>query len=298
MSDSAPKFTVFTPTYNRAYCLGNVYQALLEQTFRSFEWLVIDDGSEDGTSELLEKWRAQRNIRIRYERQAHGGVHVAHNRAVKRASGELFLRLDSDDRVLPNALERLYCHWLEVPKAERRRYSGVQCLCMDVSERIVGVPYPEDVWDGFANELVQLSGEKWGFHRVDILRRYLFPVFPGEQFIPESLVWNRIGSRYRMRCINEALRIYLPGDDSLTRRMATIRYRSPAGSILFYEEFMHLRVPVVTALRAAANYVRFSLAAGLGALEIIRRASRSVLVMLAFPAGLVVYLWDHLRGRV
>ncbi len=298
MSDSAPKFTVFTPTYNRAYCLENVYHALLEQTFRSFEWLVIDDGSEDGTAELFENWRAQRNIRIRYERQAHSGVHVAHNRAVKRAAGELFLRLDSDDRVFPNALERLYYHWLEVPKVERRRYSGVQCLCMDTSGRIVGDPYPEDGWDVLANELVQLSGEKWGFHRVDILRQNLFPVFPGEQFIPEGLVWNRIGLQYRMRCINEALRIYSPGDDSLTRRMATIRYRAPAGSILFYEEFMRLRVPAVTVLRAAANYVRFSLAAGRSFPGIIRRTSRRVLVMAAFPVGLAVYLLDRLRGRI
>ena len=298
VSDSAPKFTVFTPTYNRAYCLRNVYHALLEQTFRSFEWLIIDDGSEDGTLELIEKWREQRNIRIRYERQAHGGVHVAHNRAIKLASGELFLRLDSDDRALPNTLEHLYYRWLEIPKIERRRYSGVQCLCMDASGRIIGDPYPKDVWDARANELVQLSGEKWGFHRVDVLRLYPFPVFPGERFIPEGLVWNRIGLQYRMRCINEALRIYSTGDDSLTQRMAAIRYQSPAGSILFYKEFMRLQVPVITALRATANYVRFSLAAGLGGLEIIRHASRRALVVLAFPVGLTVYLWDRLRGRV
>lgn len=296
MTSFTPKFTVFTPTYNRAYCLGNVYQSLLDQTFRDFEWLVIDDGSEDGTLGLLENWRVQGDICIRYERQMHNGVHVAHNRAIKRAAGELFLRLDSDDRILPNTLERLHYHWLGIPVDERQRYSGVQCLCMDAAGRVIGDCYPQDAWDGFANELVRLSGEKWGFHRVDILRQYPFPVFLGERFVPEGIVWNRIGIKYRMRCINEALRIYLIGEDSLTRRMVAIRYQSPLGSILFYKEFMCLRVPAVLALRAAANYVRFSLTAGLGFLEIVQGAARKALVVLAFPAGLAIYLRDRLRG--
>lgn len=50
------KVTVFTPTYNRAYILENLYRSLQRQSFTDFEWLVVDDGSSDGTKALFERW--------------------------------------------------------------------------------------------------------------------------------------------------------------------------------------------------------------------------------------------------
>ena len=52
-------FTVFTATYNRAHVLHRVYHSLRAQTFRDFEWLVVDDGSSDGTGALVAGWRAE-----------------------------------------------------------------------------------------------------------------------------------------------------------------------------------------------------------------------------------------------
>ena len=56
-------FTVFTATYNRAHVLHRVYDSLRAQTFRDFEWLVVDDGSTDGTGALVEGWRAEADFR-------------------------------------------------------------------------------------------------------------------------------------------------------------------------------------------------------------------------------------------
>lgn len=58
-------FTVFTPTYNRAHTLHRVYNSLKVQTYRDFEWLIIDDGSTDNTHELIEQWQAEKQFSIR-----------------------------------------------------------------------------------------------------------------------------------------------------------------------------------------------------------------------------------------
>ena len=54
-----PTLTVFTPTYNRAHTLPRTYQSLCRQTCMDFEWLIIDDGSTDNTSELVKEWIAE-----------------------------------------------------------------------------------------------------------------------------------------------------------------------------------------------------------------------------------------------
>jgi glycosyltransferase involved in cell wall biosynthesis len=94
--DAAPMFTVFTPTYNRSHTLHRVYDSLHAQTYRNFEWLVIDDGSTDGTAEMIESWRRNADFPIRFFAQPHAGKHVAHNRALDEARGRFFIVLDSD----------------------------------------------------------------------------------------------------------------------------------------------------------------------------------------------------------
>jgi len=66
-------FTVFTPTYNRANTLPRVYESLRAQTFRDFEWLIVDDGSKDDTKQIVERWQAMAEFPIRYIYQQNQG---------------------------------------------------------------------------------------------------------------------------------------------------------------------------------------------------------------------------------
>ena len=92
------KVTVFTPTYNRAYIIENLYRSLQRQTCMEFEWLVVDDGSSDGTEALFEKWVKEENpFPIRYHKKENGGKCRAINRGLEMADGELFFTVDSDD---------------------------------------------------------------------------------------------------------------------------------------------------------------------------------------------------------
>src|SRR4030095_1387671 len=144
---SAPRITVFTPMFNRFELLKRTYRSICAQTFRDFEWLIIDDGSTDDTTDIIRTWQRASLFPIRFIRQRHQGKHIAHNNAIAHAKGELFAVLDSDDTLVPNALERLLFHWDAIPVSHHHQYSGVTCLCMDEDSRVIGRPFPFLVLD-------------------------------------------------------------------------------------------------------------------------------------------------------
>ena len=289
-------FTVFTPTFNRAHTLPRVYESLTGQTFRDFEWLIVDDGSHDGTGALVETWRSEQRINVRYIYQENQGKHVAFNRGVAEARGNLFLILDSDDSCTPNSLERLLAAWHDVPLMERSRFSGVTCLCMDRDGRINGTTFPESPMDSDPITLqisYRVRGEKWGFHRTDILRAFPYPVFRGERFIPEGLIWNRIARRYKLRFINEPLRIYEDLPDGLTSQGAAPRVRSPFGARLYYQEYAQFQLPLRHRIKALLNYLRFSSHAGVPALQTIRESGNWLVATALFPIGAILAFRDR-----
>ena len=118
------KITVFTPTYNRAYIIEDLYRSLQRQTYRDFEWLVVDDGSADNTKELFERWQQEYNpFPIRYVRQENGGKCRAINRGLELAEGRLFLNVDSDDYLTDDAIEKiLSCY----PAMAKRSLAGAK----------------------------------------------------------------------------------------------------------------------------------------------------------------------------
>lgn len=206
-----PKFTIFTPSYNRAHTLARVHESLTLQTYRKFEWVVVDDGSTDGTKELVLRWVAQSDFPIRYFYQENSGKHIAFNRAVEFSRGELFLPVDSDDAFVPNALERLLHWWKSIPEGKRNNYTGIVCLCQDEQGHLVGQRFPENPLDTNALDLtykLKIRGEKWGFHRTEVLRDHPFPEDAFTRFIPERVVWDQIARKFQVRCVNEPLRIY------------------------------------------------------------------------------------------
>jgi glycosyltransferase involved in cell wall biosynthesis len=255
-------FTVFTATYNRGYTLHRVYDSLKAQTYRNFEWLVIDDGSTENIREIVEKWQQENLFPIRYLYKENGGKHTAFNRGVQEAKGELFLNLDSDDSCVPEALEKFKYHWDSIPVEQKDKFSAVTCLCQDQHGNLVGDRFPFDVIDSDSLEIYyryQVTGEKWGFHRTEVLKEFPFPEEIKKTYMPESLVWNRISRKYKTRYVNEILRTFWieeisqghggnPGRNSVGRRLAHLA--------VLNEEIDWLTVNPWLFVRSAINYSR------------------------------------------
>ena len=117
-----PTLTVFTPAYNRAHTISRTYESLCRQTCKDFIWLVVDDGSTDGTRKLIEQWIADGIIPIQYIYQENQGMHGAHNTAYRNIATELNTCIDSDDYMPDDAVEQIIDFW---KKHGSDRYAGI-----------------------------------------------------------------------------------------------------------------------------------------------------------------------------
>jgi glycosyltransferase involved in cell wall biosynthesis len=296
-------FTVFTPTYNRAATLPRVYESLTAQTFRDFEWLIVDDGSTDETREIVAKWQAEAGFPIRYVYQRNQGKPTARNRGVQEARGELFLTLDSDDSCLREALERLKFYWDSIPEDERPQFSAVTALCKNQYGEIEGDKFARDILDSDSVEMFMKyrpRGEKWGFQRTDVLREFPFPMMPGTNFVPESVVWLALSRRYKSRFVNEALRVYHIRDGAQDH-LSSLNAKVLWGRAFFYRQVLNdfvdwLLKATVSLFRCAINFSRYSFGLGKGPLsqfKELRNVRAKALLGSSMPFGFLMYLRDR-----
>lgn len=175
--------TVFTPTYNRAYCLGRVYESLCNQTSQDFDWLVVDDGSTDNTAELVQEWIKEKKIPIRYIYHENRGMHAAHNTAYENIDSELNVCCDSDDMFTNDAIENILSFWKENKNDD---VAGIWALDGTLDGKLLGDPFPEEMRScrmGMYYDVWGFKGDKKVVYRTDVAKSYpSYPVFPGEKY--------------------------------------------------------------------------------------------------------------------
>ena len=201
-------FTIFTSVYNRKHTVHRVWESLNNQTYKNFEWILINNGSQDGVEPLLEEYNAKADFKVRLIHQENKGKYMAFDRCVDLAEGELMIPADSDDRFDSNTLERLNEVW---NKYKADDISGIDVLCKYEDGVIVGEKFPIDEGISSFKDVVyknKVGGEKWGCVRVDLLKNFRFPKTFDVKFFPDWYVWSQIGFNYRTIYLNEPLRIY------------------------------------------------------------------------------------------
>jgi glycosyltransferase involved in cell wall biosynthesis len=292
--------TVLTPTYQRAHTLRRVYESLLRQNRGGFEWLVVDDGSRDGTRQLVAGLAAEAPFAVRYLHKANGGRHSALNLGFSQAEGEFVTVMDSDDWFEDDALAAFTAAWESIPPAERGRFAAVAGLCATPEGTLIGTRYPADPLDAdFVSLRVRhrVAGDKKELFRTEVVRQLPFPEIQGERRVPFSHLLVRLSRSWRVRFFNRVVARKDYRADGLTASIDRVRMRSPRGSRAGYLEWMHPgnRVPPRAALRHYANYVRYSLHARVPLLQQAREAPSAALYLASMPAGVALTLRDRLR---
>ncbi len=278
----SPYFTVYTPTYNRGHLLHRVYESLLAQDDKDFEWLVVDDGSGDDTEARVRAWTAAAPFPVRYVKQANQGKHVATNRAVEMAAGEMFVIVDSDDWLADGALRVIRAAWEAIPPGQRGRYANIAGLFLDPGGKPVTRLFPADAFDCNSVEIETrhgIHGEIAMATRTDVRRQFPFPEHVGRYCMP-SLIWNRIAVHYLTRYLNTPLQFKEYQEAGITlggvhRKLGL----SPEAFRLRSRELLDLPlyVPARTRAQAMRTYVRASFHAGLGVAAQWRGSSHRLL---------------------
>lgn len=248
------KITLFTPTYNRAYILDTLYRSVQRQTFRDFEWIIMDDGSSDNTEELVKGWMQDGNdFPIRFYKVPNGGKCRAINRGLDLAEGELFFIMDSDDYLTDDALEIVvkweatiagkpgYCGVAgnrgssptDTPNTHLWQMYGENCKYID---EYAYCRYPE-----YTDKVI--DGERAGVWYTEIHRKYRYPEFEGENFLTPCITWNRMANDgYKIRIFDDIIWVCEYRADGLTMQGNMRFIKNPAGAGLCLREkaeFLH-----------------------------------------------------------
>ena len=132
--DATPLVSILTPTWNRADYLPKVWEGLNTQTNKSIEWIVANDGSTDHTVDTVRVLANQSDFPVTLiNASIRIGKSRMDNEAVGRARGQFILWCDSDDFLLPKAVETLLATWTSIPEEEREHFAGVTALCETAS---------------------------------------------------------------------------------------------------------------------------------------------------------------------
>lgn len=228
--NSQNRICIFTPTYNRAYCLRNLYESLRKQTSNDFNWLIVDDGSTDDTETLVEEFIDAGAFPITYIKQSNGGKQRAHNTGVDNCSSELFFCVDSDDTLVPDAVESILETWSKFRNDEK--IAGV--IALQGPEQ--GKPHYNEMprntplttmWDLYYK--FGHKGDTAHIYRTDTLREYPFDVEPDEKFIAETYVYHQIDQSYQLATLNKVVTIqeYLP--DGYSKNVRAVTRKNPKG---------------------------------------------------------------------
>jgi len=268
--------TICTPAYNRETLLKDLYQSLQRQTSTDFEWIIVDDGSTDHTEELVARWMtAPPMMNIRYLKKENGGKHTALNVGIAAAQGKYFIIVDSDDYLNENAVEIICEEFARLPEGH---YAGVGFTKVFEDGKTVGTSFDGEYVDctSLERKKYHIDGDKAEVFYTDVIKKYPFPVFKGERFLTEALVWNRIAhDGYKIRWVNKGFYICRYQPDGLSMQSpATTAFQ---GYTLFIKELLSYKETLLLEkVRWLGVYADVAARKGLSNREIAKRVQTSV----------------------
>lgn len=288
--------TVFTPAYNRTHTLSRTYESMCIQSCKDFIWLIIDDGSTDGTRELVERWKQQDNgFEIRYIYKENGGMHTAHNAAYENIDTELNVCIDSDDCLAEEAISKIKEKWMEI---KDKNYAGMIALDADFEGNIIGKSFPEDLHETTLTGYYANGGygDKKLVYRTEIIKKYPeYPVFEGERYVGLNYKYLLIDQDYKLVVLNDVLCNVEYQADGSTGTMLKQYRKNPKGFMFLRLAYMQYPISRKRLFKDCIHYVSSCIFAR--EKHFISKSPRKILTIMAIPFGCMLNLYIRLKTR-
>ena len=288
----------FNPYLQSGGGLQSLWDSLQKQTVKDFEWLVVDDGSTDGTKNLITQLQENSDFPIRYIYKSNGGKHTALNVGIQTICSELTFIVDSDDCVTDDAVESI----LKIhPKyRSQNNICGYAFLRAFPDGKVNGKKFDVDEKIGSYID-VRVNGDDTGADKAEVfkthcLKEFPFPEYPNEKFLGEDLVWVRMARKYQMVHINKAIYIGNYLEDGLTNNRRKHNIASPIGCMHRAEEFMESDLKTRYRIKGGLQYIVYGRFAGVKICDLIRKSRHKILATVCTPGGLLLYArWNKVQ---
>ncbi len=222
------KLTYFTPTYNREKLLPNLYQSLLNQTNKNFIWLIIDDGSKDGTEQLVKSWQKENKIQIEYIKKENGGKHTAIELSNQVCTTEFIACIDSDDTLTKEATNIFYSNFDKCSDSKIAGLVGPKTILNSNNNTTWNID-KETVYFYDLPKLLKNVNETTLVFKTDIAKQFHFPVFEGERFVTESVYYQQFFYDYEFVIFKDEVYVAEYQDDGYTTLGLKLFARNPKG---------------------------------------------------------------------
>ncbi|NHN26150.1 glycosyltransferase family 2 protein [Flavobacterium jejuense] len=290
------KLTVFTPTYNRAYCLHQVYDSLVRQTSNDFIWLIIDDGSSDNTKELVSSWKKEKKVEINYIFQNNLGMHGGYNTAYKNINTELNVCIDSDDYLTDDCVEKIISFW---NKNGNEKYAGIVGLDATKDGKVLGKEMPSNLKSATLEDLYykyKIKGDKKLVYRTEIVKAFpKYPIFENESFVPLGTLYLQIDKKHELLCLNELLCVVEYLEDGSSRNIFRQYIRNPKGFRFARKIEMQFSNYFKIRFKAAIHYVSGCIQ--LKEYNFFKNNSFFILTFFAIPFGILLNFYIQYRNK-
>lgn len=281
--------TIFTCTYNRANLLSRTYASLCRQTCSRFEWLIVDDGSTDGTRELAQGWIDENKIKISYLYKQNGGLHTGYNVAYRAINTELCMCVDSDDWLPEDSVETILKVW---GSAAASQYGGIVGLNIDQTGNLIGSRLPERLSSPYRHLYTKykVTGDKKFVFRTDMMKQIPeFPEYSGEKCVPSGYKFIQIPDSKELLIINKPLCIIDYQASGMSAGIRKQYFKNPKGMAAGYEMSLRYAYGIKQQIKCSIGYVVFSLIAGNRYFLVSSPKPLSTLIF--FPVGLAGYIY-------
>ena len=281
--------TIFTPAYNRAHTIDKTYQSLIRQTCKDFLWLIVDDGSTDGTKKLVEGWIRENKIPITYIYQENQGMNGAHNTAYKNITTELNTCIDSDDWMPHDAVEKIINAWKE---HRHENYAGIIGLDQTADGKLIGTNFPENLKETTLQGFYEAGGQgdKKLVYRTDIIKQYPeYPLFKGERYVGLAYKYMLIDQDWKLITLNEPLVTVEYQLEGSSFSMYRQYWNNPKGFAFFRKTEMICTKSLKRQFIVCAHYVSSSIISKNWGF--IKESPKKMMTIIATPLGLGLYLF-------